>query len=288
MVNPAGRPNKRYEVIDKDGTFTDFWYRFMEQMWVRSGGSTDDLSDLIAAVEFVETAPPIESVQQEDNLVPISVQNIQEDDLAPISPTIDLSISEIDQLKNINNVTISNAQWVFLGDFDQGLTTTSNVNFGDVTTSGPLVVNDTTSSIAPTQGSGIFKGGVGIAENLFVGSRIDADRLTLSGSTISAIIASTSNDFVAQFSSTDAVAIITLGDSASTSLSNYWRVQGNRMLFYTGNVQAIDITSAQNIIIPNGNFTVNSGNEVFLNLPTVSTGTSGSLWSDSGTVKVVP
>ena len=31
-----------------------------------------------------------------------------------------------------------------------------------------------------------------------------------------------------------------------------------------------------------------AGGEVFLNLPIVSTGTSGSLWSDSGTVKVVP
>lgn len=37
-----------------------------------------------------------------------------------------------------------------------------------------------------------------------------------------------------------------------------------------------------------GDLTINSGGEVFLNLPAVSTGTSGSLWNDSGTVKVVP
>lgn len=37
-----------------------------------------------------------------------------------------------------------------------------------------------------------------------------------------------------------------------------------------------------------GNFTVTSGNEVFLNLPTVGTGTSGSLWSNAGNVEVVP
>lgn len=45
VANVAGRPNKRYEVIDKDGTFTDFWYRFMEQMWVRSGGASDGISE---------------------------------------------------------------------------------------------------------------------------------------------------------------------------------------------------------------------------------------------------
>lgn len=41
-------------------------------------------------------------------------------------------------------------------------------------------------------------------------------------------------------------------------------------------------------IITEGDLIINSGGEAFLNLPAVSTGTSGSLWSDSGTVKVVP
>jgi hypothetical protein len=64
--------------------------------------------------------------------------------------------------------------------------------------------------------------------------------------------------------------------------------------FGTGNNQPVNIVSngadrisiavGGAITIPN-DFTVSGGNEVFLNLP-VSAGTAGSLWNDSGTVKV--
>jgi len=57
MANIAGRPNISNEVLDKNGKFTSIWYRFMEQMWVRSGGSTDDVSDLRDAIELVELIP---------------------------------------------------------------------------------------------------------------------------------------------------------------------------------------------------------------------------------------
>jgi len=46
-----------------------------------------------------------------------------------------LTDGEVQQLMNIDSVTISNTQWGYLGVFDQGLTTTSNVIFGYVTSS---------------------------------------------------------------------------------------------------------------------------------------------------------
>ena len=43
-----------------------------------------------------------------------------------------ITSGELDQLLNINSVTISNTQWGYVGALDQGLTTTSNVNFEKV------------------------------------------------------------------------------------------------------------------------------------------------------------
>lgn len=83
MSNVAGRPNKRYEVLDKDGTFSDFWYRFMEQIWVRSGGSVDGIDELTQALELVETGPRTEQTESEDNLTPVSLQAAQRDNLTP-------------------------------------------------------------------------------------------------------------------------------------------------------------------------------------------------------------
>ena len=48
---------------------------------------------------------------------------------------------------------------------------------------------------------------------------------------------------------------------------------------------SLTIDASSNVAIPAGDLTVSSGNEVFLNLPT-SAGTTGSLWNDSGVVKV--
>jgi len=51
-----------------------------------------------------------------------------------------LTDAEIQQLQNINATTISTTQWGYLGALDQGLTTTSDVQFNTVTaTGGPMV-----------------------------------------------------------------------------------------------------------------------------------------------------
>lgn len=68
---------------------------------------------------------------------------------------------------NIANQTGASDNWAIK-------TGTGTVDFGDeVIIAGILSVDDTTTSTSITTGSGVFDGGVGIAENLFVGGNVD-------------------------------------------------------------------------------------------------------------------
>lgn len=59
-----------------------------------------------------------------------------------------LTTAEVNQLKNINTEAITNAQWAYVGAFNQGLATTDNVTFNDVTTNGlKLQTGDTNETI---------------------------------------------------------------------------------------------------------------------------------------------
>lgn len=49
---------------------------------------------------------------------------------------LSLTVAEVSQLANIDSVTISNAQWVYLGELDQALKQTDSVQFDDLTLSG--------------------------------------------------------------------------------------------------------------------------------------------------------
>lgn len=51
-----------------------------------------------------------------------------------------LTAAEVDQLQNIDAVTITNAQWAYLGNMDQDVTTTSDVTFNDVTVNGDISI----------------------------------------------------------------------------------------------------------------------------------------------------
>jgi len=51
----------------------------------------------------------------------------------------DLSAVEIQQLQNINTVTVSNTQWEYLGEQDQSLKTTNDVTFNTVTIGGTIL-----------------------------------------------------------------------------------------------------------------------------------------------------
>jgi len=66
-------------------------------------------------------------------------------DLDELYTTIGLSAltsAEVDQLENIGSVTVSNTQWGYLGALDQNLTTTSDVQFDDITATGIIYVDN--------------------------------------------------------------------------------------------------------------------------------------------------
>lgn len=115
---PAGRPNAQNKVLNKDGTFTTTWYRLFVQMWQRSGGSEDGLSDLEEtvvddisdlqtevddlqddvdaleqSVSLVEGAPVIEQVEVGDDVTPAIIASQPYDDtlstIAELEPTTD-------------------------------------------------------------------------------------------------------------------------------------------------------------------------------------------------------
>ena len=132
----------------------------------------------------------------------VSVQAFSADlDIYAANP---LTVAELGQLQNIDAVTISTTQWGFLGVLNQNLRTIDDVTFNKITTSdadinggtidgtiiggsvvaagsfaaivgttgtlsGILSVTDITGSTSTTTGSGVFAGGLGVAENISTG-----------------------------------------------------------------------------------------------------------------------
>jgi hypothetical protein len=93
--NVAGRPNISNPALDENGRhFSDVWYKLFLQLWIRSGGSDDDVTDLRDAIELIELIPNKEIIT-EDDLSPQSIQIVQESDLSPqytqVMPDFDLA-----------------------------------------------------------------------------------------------------------------------------------------------------------------------------------------------------
>lgn len=59
--------------------------------------------------------------------------------VSPENGVFDLTTAEVNQLKNINTVTVSNQQWAYLGNLDQGVSTSDNVDFNGITINGDEV-----------------------------------------------------------------------------------------------------------------------------------------------------
>ena len=56
--------------------------------------------------------------------------------------SVDINNAELQQLSAIGTTTITGPQWAYVGALNQGLTTTSNVAFGQITPSGNIVMTD--------------------------------------------------------------------------------------------------------------------------------------------------
>ena len=196
-----------------------------------------------------------------------------------------LTAAELGELQNINTVTITNAQWAFLGAFDQGLATTDSAVFNRVTitaTSNPhlILLQDVTGIAFSTQFIG-FSSAIALSdtdiERTFHRTdyySLDATNAAEDGRVIHNVI---KNGVLTQYQRVD------------SDLSVRWAGES----IFAGNMAVNSTTDSTapttGSIRTDGGLGVvknlHVGGEVFLNLPT-STGTAGSLWNDAGTVKV--
>lgn len=69
---------------------------------------------------------------------------------------ITVTAAEMNQLATINSVTITNAQWGYLGALNQGLTTTSNVTFAQLTITGTSIFSNSMSVNATLRSNLIY------------------------------------------------------------------------------------------------------------------------------------
>ena len=123
----------------------------------------DTLADLAPRFEEDQTA-------LKDSDIGVKVQAFSADlDIYAANP---LTAGELTQLQNINVVTITNVQWAFLGTFDQGLATTSTVTFAQLTTSGKIIVDDTTDAVTTSDGSIQTDGGIAAKKNIISGGEM--------------------------------------------------------------------------------------------------------------------
>lgn len=89
----------------------------------------------------------------------VSVDGLALDNLNTTIGLGGLTSGEVNQLKNIDAKTVSNAQWGYLGDLDQDLATSNNVSFnqavgGDIKITGNTISTITTDSNLTLQGNG--------------------------------------------------------------------------------------------------------------------------------------
>lgn len=107
------------------------------------------------------------------------------------SDLVAITEAEYTQIQNIDSVTISNAQFGYLGALDQSLTTTSDVQFDDITASGTIRTNeldaqsdliwDDTNNLEFWNTSDFYaNNAVNIGSNVFITDQLDvAEALTV-------------------------------------------------------------------------------------------------------------
>lgn len=156
-----------------------------------------------------------------------------------------------------------------------------------------LEATDTTTSTSPITGSIKTAGGLGVVKQAYFGSNILLD---------------TGGAFIRMPDNTGAFWINWLGTGTRIAEFQGNSSGGDYLTKFTNPGAGLHGLQVDGDLVVNGTTDSTStttgsiqtdgglgivknlhvGGEVFLNLPTVNTGTSGSLWSDSGTVKVVP
>jgi hypothetical protein len=109
------------------------------------------------------------------------------------SELVAITEAEYTQIQNIDSVTISNAQFGYLGALDQSLTTTSDVQFDDITASGTIRTNEldaqsdlfwNTSTEVWNTSDFYITGSINLAGSLYITDELDVSESVSVGTTL--------------------------------------------------------------------------------------------------------
>lgn len=179
-----------------------------------------------------------------------------------------------------NDAAVTSANIGHLKAMDQDVGSADNVDFAQLTTSAKIIVNDTTDSTSTTTGSIQTDGGLGVVKKLHVGGELVlSNDLTVNRGT---------NAISWELDSNRASSGQTLAN-----ISGLWNGNPVTQIRFTAGNDAVNkdngIMTLRTAASLGGGLIervkINEIGEVFLNLPPAA-GTTGSLWNDSGTVKV--
>ena len=128
--------------VDEKSDSIDFWDRII-------GGTTYLIPGISSSDEIGATAERITkgwfTNLEVTNMPTVNGTSINSNGV------LDLASGEVTQLANIDATVISTSQWAYVGDMDQSVASTDDVNFASVETSGNLVFNgELTNDSIPT------------------------------------------------------------------------------------------------------------------------------------------
>ena len=248
---------------------------------VGSGGGTGGGAPSTSEGTYLEVANNLSDVESAStsrtNLgleigVDVQAHDDQLDTLSGLSAgqaddIVAITEAEYTQIQNIDSVTISNTQWGYIGALDQNLTTTSDVQFDDITATGVIITDeiDTTSitwnvstQVWDADPSEKFNNPVYISTSLDVDNGINADQHIHAGTYLkadtylevgtSATIGTTldvgTNATVGgTLDVTGATTLSTLDVSGNTTVGGTLNVTGNTTI--SGTLDALTLNTGQ-------------------------------------------
>ena len=169
---------------------------------------------------------------------------------------VSLTSGEATQLANINSVTITNTQWGYVGAMNQSVTSTSDVNFNDLTLAGDLVVNGDTTTLNTAN--------LNVEDKyilLHSGSAGTVDSGVIFGGTSGTAQQGKALIWDASYNSNDGRLAISTTDVAANSTSNFGA--GTAGYYVAGVFEGTEANAATAKADHNGNIRIES-NEIYI------------------------
>lgn len=236
---------------------------------VGSGGGTGGGAPSTSEGTYLEVANNLSDVESAStsrtNLgleigVDVQAHDDQLDTLSGLSAgqaddIVAITEAEYTQIQNIDSVTISNTQWGYLGALDQNLTTTSDVQFDDITATGIIYVDNidtegitwnVSTQVWDATPSEKFNNPVFIGTSLDVDNGINADQHIHAGTYLKAdtyLEVGTSATIGTTLDVTGATTLSTLDVSGNTTVGGTLSVTGNTTI--SGTLDAPTLNTGQ-------------------------------------------